>query len=532
MANNRTKLVYKNSIITLAMNLLQVFLSFGVRKIFIVTLGVSYLGYNSVFSNILQMLNLADLGIGVAVTSLLYKPLAEKDYTKVRALMVLYKKLYSIIGVIVFAIGIVISLFLGVLIPDSTTDIWYLRLLFFINLIGTVSTYFLAYKRTLIIADQKSYISNLTDGIVSMLISAMQIVLLLIIPNYIVYLVLNIGKAIIANIILSIKCNQMYGDMTGSADVELVEVYKPQVKQYVKDVFISKIGSVVYYGTDNVIISTLRGSLLTGFLSNYTMITGFITSLVSQVLASLQATFGNYINSDKSISEQKTITDIYLCANFLVGNFCMICFIFLVQPFISLCYGNNLLLPFSTANWLGINLMLTVLIQIPAQVFTIYKLYKYDRPIILFSVSLNIAVSVALVKYIGIDGALIGTFITSLIYLFSRLYIISHTVFKISFVFYIKKVFFYFFVSIVNYGCAYFAVSNKCINNTFVGIIIRSAILLFLTICVPCCLLSNSTELEFLFDKLVPLKIRTVFKPIILIPIIAIILTILYVCGG
>ena len=150
--NNRTKTVYINSTVTLFCQVLQILLGFIVRKIFIDSLGVAYLGYNSVFTNILQMLNLADMGIGVAITSFLFKPLADRDKARVSALMYLYKKIYNIMGFIVLAIGLVISVFLGTLIPDATCSMGYLRILFYINLAGTVSTYFLAYKRTLIIA--------------------------------------------------------------------------------------------------------------------------------------------------------------------------------------------------------------------------------------------------------------------------------------------------------------------------------------------------------------------------------------------
>lgn len=52
---------------------------------------MEYLGYNSVFVNILQMLNLADLGIGVAITSYLYKPLAQNDNARITAIMGIYK---------------------------------------------------------------------------------------------------------------------------------------------------------------------------------------------------------------------------------------------------------------------------------------------------------------------------------------------------------------------------------------------------------------------------------------------------------
>ena len=209
--NNRTRTVYINSLVTLFGQLIQVIIGFVIRKIFIDTLGVYYLGYNSVFSNILQMLNLADMGIGVAITSFLFKPLAEGDKNRISVLMYLYKKIYTVIGVIVLSIGIVVSFWIDLLVPDATCSIGYLRLLFYINLAGTVSTYFLAYKRTLIIADQKSYIANAVDTCMYIVVSIAQAVVLIACPNYILYLVLQIAKNIIANFILSIRCDKEYG---------------------------------------------------------------------------------------------------------------------------------------------------------------------------------------------------------------------------------------------------------------------------------------------------------------------------------
>lgn len=107
----RIKTVYINSIVALIAQICQVILGFITRKVFIDYLGVEYLGYNSVFVNILQMLNLADLGIGVAITSYLYKPLAENNNKRIIAIMYIYKKLYSIIGFIVLGFGLVVSVF-------------------------------------------------------------------------------------------------------------------------------------------------------------------------------------------------------------------------------------------------------------------------------------------------------------------------------------------------------------------------------------------------------------------------------------
>lgn len=184
--------------------------------------------------------------------------------------------------------------------------------------------------------------------------------------------------------------------------MNLINEYRPQIIQYVKDVFVSRIGAVIYYSTDNIILSVIKGSLLTGYLSNYTLITGQLNTVVNQVLSSVQATFGNFISVTNSNEEKMKMTNNYFCVNFCIGNFCMLCFSLLAQPFIKLFFGEAMLLDLSTAIWLGVNLLLTFLIQLPSQVFVIYKLFRYDRPIIIVSATLNIIISIILVNIFGI----------------------------------------------------------------------------------------------------------------------------------
>lgn len=513
--NTRTQKAYINSIVTLAANILQILLGFIIRKLFINYLGITYLGYNSVFTNILQMLNLADMGIGVAITSYLYKPLADNNKERIAAIMAIYKKIYALLGVIVLGAGLIVSIFLNLLIPDATCSIWYLRILFYINLIGTVSTYFLAYKRTLLIADQKSYLTNIVDTVIYYVISALQIVSLVLAPSYIFYLSLAIVKNIISNIVISIKVNKQYRYINNEPNLTLINEYKPKIWQYVKDVFISRIGAVVYYSTDNVILSVLKGSLLTGFLSNYTMITGQLNIVVTQVLSSVQATFGNFINTTDDKNARMKMTDNYFCVNFCIGNFCMICFSLLVQPFIKLFFGENMMLGFSTAMWLGINLMLTFLIQLPSQVFVIYKLFKYDRPIIIISATLNIVISIAFVKVMGINGVLIGTFITSLVYLFSRFYIIAKYVYKIRYWYYVKKIVSYGGISTLTFIFTYY-VSKVFDGDGMFMFVEKIAIVGIVSILSTSFFLSFMQEFEFLRHKLIPKKFRKYVNTIVI----------------
>ncbi len=507
---NRAKAVYTNTIVTLTVQVIQIILGFLVRKLFIKYLGVTYLGYNSVFQNILQALNLADLGIGVAITSFLYLPLAHKDYDKVSALMYIYKRIYRIIGVIVLVLGILFSAFLGILIPDAACSIWELRFLFYINLIGTVSTYYMAYKRTLVIADQNSYIIAIIDSTAFIVISILQIIGLLILPSYVIYAILNVAKNLTSNLIISIGCDARYGKVDKYSVLEM-EKFKPQIFGFMKDVFISRLGAYIFYSTDNIIISVFKGSLLAGYLSNYTLVTMQVANLINQILTSIQATYGNYISVTDDNSKQCKMTDSYLCMNYGIGNFCMLCTLLLIQPFIKQLFGTQYLLKGSTALLLSINLILTIMIQIPSQVFIIYKLYKYDKPIIILSACVNIVLSIILVQIIDIDGVLIGTLVTSLFYLLSRFYIISKYVFKIKYFYYIKLFIKYLFFSLCSFFITYFSVRNIT-GNGILSFAIRTVLVGLIALLSTVTLLSFTRDFDFLIHKMIPVKLHKFFS--------------------
>ena len=506
--SNRVKIVYKNTIVVLLTQIIIIVLGFVIRKIFILTLGVQYLGYNSVFTNILQMLNLADMGIGVAITSFLYRPIADHDVERIKALMYMYKKVYQILGLVVILFGIIISIFIPYFITDANCSNGYLRLLFYINLLGTASTYYLAYKKTLLIASQKTYLCSIIDTLVYLLVSATQLILLFIYPNYIVFLVLTILKNFISNLITSYICNKEYGYLNKDVNKILIREYKLPVMNYVKDVFLSKIGSYVFYSTDNIIISIFKGSLLTGYLSNYTMVTNQIQAIVIQVLSSLQATLGIYINNKENIEDQKKMVDNYLYVNYFIGNFCMLCIIFLVQPFIQLLFGKEFLMKLSTIIWLSINLLLTIVIQLPSQLFVIYKLYHYDRYIVGVSAAINIILSVFLINIIGLDGVLIGTFVTSLIYLYSRFYIICTKIFHTSFLIYFKKILYYISISIITFLLLLFITSIIPFDITILDFIFKIIMIGSISLLVPILLTLKTNELRYVCNKFIPEKIK------------------------
>lgn len=126
----------RNSSVSMFCQLATSVLSFINRTFFIYFLNVEYLGLNGLFSNILSMLSLAELGIGTAIIYKLYKPIAEKDVKKIQALMNFYKNAYQVIGIIILIIGISLIPFLDSIVGEHE-NIPYFSLLYLLYLLNS-----------------------------------------------------------------------------------------------------------------------------------------------------------------------------------------------------------------------------------------------------------------------------------------------------------------------------------------------------------------------------------------------------------
>ncbi len=254
--------------------------------------------------------------------------------------------------------------------------------------------------------------------------------------------------------------------------------------------------------------------MLTGYLSNYTMITEMIRNIINQMFSSLQATLGNYIHTHESKQQAQEMSDNYLFICYFIGNFCMVCITLLIQPFIGLFFGENLLLDDSTAIFLGINLLLSIILIVPSQLFIIYRLYSHEKIIIMLGAGLNIVISIALVQTVGVNGVLIGTFITSLIYIFARLIILSNNIFHVTFYYYIKKLMRYFIVSALIYNIT-LSMTNTISGETILSFLSRSIAVAVIVIIISICFFCDLPEYRFAFNKVcLLLPYSTIIKKI------------------
>ena len=206
---SRTKNSIRNSSISIITQTSTIIMDFIVKTIFIYILGSEYLGINGLFSNIITLLSLADLGIGVAIPYSLYKPIAQGDTKKINVLMKFYRKVYNIIGTVVLVIGLSLTPILPLIIKDMP-DINGIYLIYDLFVIHSALTYFFVYKKFLIESDQKGYIISNITFICSLLLNITRVIVLVITRNFILYLFCSIVFVIIQNVWYSKKADDMY----------------------------------------------------------------------------------------------------------------------------------------------------------------------------------------------------------------------------------------------------------------------------------------------------------------------------------
>ena len=259
-------------------------ISFVARIFFIRILGSEYLGLNGLFTNVLTILSLAELGVGEAITFSLYKPLAENDTKKCIMLMQLYKKVYTVIGCAILLIGVSLTPFLPLVIKNMP-DIPYINLIYILFVVNTAVSYFFSYKRNLIIADQKKYIATFYRYLAHAIFTFLEIIFLIITKNYIVYLFIMIAATLADNIMVSRKADKMYKFLKTEKQVPLDKESKDSIIKNTRAMMMHKVGNVVVNSTDNILLSMFVSLESVGLYSNYFFITNALNSITSHVFS-------------------------------------------------------------------------------------------------------------------------------------------------------------------------------------------------------------------------------------------------------
>ncbi len=407
--SSRTVNTIKNAMSSLIAQGVAAVLQFVCRSIFIRCLGNSYLSFDGLFSNILTMLSLAELGFGEAIIFCLYKPLAEDDNQKIKALMNLYAKIYRIVAVVMFVLGVCVIPFFKFIMkdpPDVQESIYLIYILFLLN---TVTSYTLIYKQSILIADQKSYVVNSIKMLVSIVSMSLQIVFLLLTKNYIVYLGINIVITLATNISVSVIADRKYPILHSKAKVKLDKETKQTISINVKSLLLYKIGTMLVTGVDSLLISSFIGVLSVGFYSNYTLVINKASSILRTFVSSTTGSIGN-LNATESNEHKEIIGRTMLFVTFWFFGFASVGMFILINPFIYFMAGEDSLFDIFTVLFLTLDFYLLG-VNSPMNVFrNAMGLYRYGKFRPMICAVVNLIVSLSLIKPLGITGIVLGTF--------------------------------------------------------------------------------------------------------------------------
>lgn len=411
----RTENVKRNTIFSIIKFAIQLVLQFVLRTVLIYTLGAKYLGVNGLFTNIFNLLNLAELGIGSAIVFSMYKPIAEGNMEQVKALNYLYKKLYFVIALVVGVLGAAITPFLPHLIKGDTTgldiNIYIVYLLFLAN---TLVGYLSAHKRSLLFAFQRNDVENKVKSGTLIVSTGLQIVALLLFKNFYAYVILMVVGTLIDCILVQVFANKLYPEINGKAE-PLHPSIKKEITKNVAAMSMHKIGGAVVFSTDNILISALVSYIVLGYYSNYILVTTSLISFISLLVNSLQASVGNYMQT-KTNNE---VYGFYLKSNFAfswIVGFCSVCLICLFQPFMYIWTGNmEYLLPNLSVLLIVISFYLSKMRTNTLMFRDCAGLMWQDRWKPIAEAGINLVASIVLAKFMGLNGIILGTIISTIV---------------------------------------------------------------------------------------------------------------------
>lgn len=455
--NTRTSNVIRNTYVGIITQVFILIASFANRTIFIKILGNDYLSINGLFSNILSMLSLVELGFGTALIYMLYKPVAENDIKKTQKLIKYYQKVYSIIGTIMLILGILIIPFMKYLIKDAPDIKENLILIYILYLISTCIGYFFAHKSAIINANQKNYIVILYNQVGKLLQSIIQIVLLLLTKDYILYLVINVVTTIISNILISLKANKMYPYLKEKNIEDIDKEDKKTITTKVKSLILYRLGPSILNGSDNLILSSCVSLSAVGIYSNYYLLTNYLNLFISQITSSLETSIGN-LNAKETNNQKEYVfyKILYIC--FLIYGTISILLMALVNDFIGIWLGNKYLfssfIVFTIVLYNYFNGM-----HFPCYSYrTTAALFEKSKYVPIYEAILNIGISILLAKYIGVAGVFLGTSISKfLTFSWTDPVVIYKYLFKSNNLKkYFLKYYYYFFITLAVGGLIYY----------------------------------------------------------------------------
>lgn len=419
--------VLRNSIYSLASLFLVGILTFAVRKCFVLYLPLELLGVEGLFSNILNMLSLAEMGVSSVIGYGLYRELAHKNEKEINVLMNIYRSIYAMIGVVVGIIGVILFFCLPWIVRHANVDWFYVQFVFVIQIGTALSSYFLAYRRTLFAADQKDFLSVRVDIFCSLASNAVKLCAIIFLHSYLLYAAVGLVFNVLANLIISHRVKVAY-PFLHHVRVTWEEMRQRRFFTDIGNFLVHKICYVVY-GTDMVIASSILGLRITALLANYALVQESVYKIMYKALQGIIPSIGNLIHEEDSKKVYLVFRMLDMIYSF-IGSYTACIYMIVLQPFITLFFGAEYLLPTSYVITVAINVFLGMQFENVYNFRSTYGYYERDRSYMILSALAKLVLSIILSYKYGVTGIMIGTIIGFLFVAYGRIYIVFRFILK------------------------------------------------------------------------------------------------------
>lgn len=508
----RTSKATRNVIIAVCLSVITIFIGLISQRVFINTLGTEYLGVNGLFTSIVSMLALVELGLGSAIYYHLYKPIADKDTAKVKSLVSFYKKAYRIVAIAILLLGLSVIPFLSNIVGEVTID-ESLNIIFMLFLLDSVFSYLLIYKRVVLYVDQNNHIISIVHLGYIILLNALQIATLILTQNFYLYLIIKIIMRIIENVILSVITDRKYDYLKDKSIVALDNETKSDIYKKIRGLAYHKIGAYIVLGTDNIIISIFFGIATVGLYSNYLLVISAIWTLASQIFVAITASVGNLL------VEARNSKSYIIFKRLHFGNFWLAClattsFLVIMNSFIALWIGEQYLLPTGVVVALSINLYLALMRSTMNSFKEAAGIFHQDRFVPIVESIANLIFSLILLHYLGLAGVFLGTALSTLIlHMFSYPKFVFQPLFKQSYIAYYSEFLKYAILAATIGWVTLLASGLISAESNFVTVTVNLILCLIIPNAILYLIFRNSSELDF-YKALASKTLRS-FKDII-----------------
>lgn len=408
MSKSRSHNTMLNIFFGYAAQLGTIVLSFIGRRIFLQYLSVDYLGINGLYSNILTVLSLAELGLDTAVVYSLYKPVADGNEALINSLLAYFKRIYFALAGIIFLIGTALVPFLHFLIKSELNrqDLIYYYLIFLAN---TVASYFVAHKVALLCAYQEQRVQKLVVLSSNLVLQILHIIVLVVWKNYYLYVLATLLTTIISNLALGCVCDKIHPNI--KKKLPPVDFDKKPIREKVYSTLIYKVGAVAVTNTDNILISVLVSTAAVGLYSNYYVVYGSIQGFIAIITTSLISSLGNLgVSGDKK--RQYEIFNFALMFYHFTAALGLIGFSALLNDVVELWLGAEYLFDWPTVFIIALNFYISNAISPVWMYREANGLFEQVRYLMLARAAVNIILSVLLGMIWGTFGILLATAIS------------------------------------------------------------------------------------------------------------------------